>query len=164
LRISWEAYEYIKSRLPEDLTPKQYEQICRVISDYMELEPCEGKSQVERVYNHLQLHGSITNAEAHSIYGIRHLPSVIADIKERYNAHFREEKKTGCNRFGEASWWQLYILIPEEKDEETQKGYGQGSTEIQNIRPEERGTQIGIPTLAELLQPLNGGITSLHTI
>lgn len=38
-------------------------------------------TQAERVYNHLQVWGSITNAQAHEMYGIRHLPSVIRDIK-----------------------------------------------------------------------------------
>jgi hypothetical protein len=68
-------------------------------------------SQAERVYNHLQIFGSITNAQAHEMYGIRHLPSVIRDIKEKFNAEFEpNERITGCNRFGEKVWWEKYIL------------------------------------------------------
>lgn len=67
-------------------------------------------TQAERVYNHLLVFGFITNAQAHEMYGIRHLPSVIRDIKEKYEAEFDKEKVTGCNRFGEKVWWEKYIL------------------------------------------------------
>lgn len=68
-------------------------------------------SQAERVYNHLQIFGSITNAQAHEMYGIRHLPSVIRDIKEKFNAEFEPNQRiTGCNQFGEKVWWEKYIL------------------------------------------------------
>ena len=68
-------------------------------------------TQAERVYNHLQVFGSITNAQAHEMYGIRHLPSVIRDIKEKYKAEFApNERITGVNRFGEPTWWDKYIL------------------------------------------------------
>lgn len=67
-------------------------------------------SQAERVYNHLQLWGSITNAQAHEMYGIRHLPSVIRDIKKHYKVDFDKERLTGCNRFGDKVWLEKYIL------------------------------------------------------
>lgn len=68
-------------------------------------------SQAERVYNHLQIFGSITNAQAHEMYGIRHLPSVIRDIKKKYNTEFEpNERVKGCNRFGEPVWWEKYKL------------------------------------------------------
>lgn len=67
-------------------------------------------SQAERVYNHLQLWGSITNAQAHEMYGIRYLPSVIRDIKKHYKVDFDKERLTGCNRFGDKVWWEKYIL------------------------------------------------------
>ena len=38
-------------------------------------------SQEKRVIEHLKVVGSITNAEAHNEYGIRHLPAIIRDIK-----------------------------------------------------------------------------------
>ncbi|MBQ1769095.1 MAG: hypothetical protein IIZ99_00125 [Turicibacter sp.] len=67
-------------------------------------------SQAERVYNHLLIFGSITNAQAHENYGIRHLPSVIRDIKLKFNVDFDKERLTGCNRFGDKVWWEKYIL------------------------------------------------------
>ncbi len=68
-------------------------------------------TQAERVYNHLLIFGSITNAQAHEMYGIRYLPSVIRDVKQKYNAEFEpNERVTGCNRFGEKVWWEKYIL------------------------------------------------------
>lgn len=72
-------------------------------------------SQAERVYNHLLWRGSITNAEAHEQYGIRHLPSVIRDIKEKYKVEFDKERLTGCNRFGDKVWWEKYILKTPDK-------------------------------------------------
>jgi hypothetical protein len=72
-------------------------------------------TKAERVYNHLLVWGSITNAQANELYGIRHLPSVIRDIKEQYKAEFDKERLTGCNRFGDKVWWEKYILrIPEQ--------------------------------------------------
>ena len=67
-------------------------------------------SQAERVYNHLQIFGFITNAQANDMYGFRHLPAIIRDIKEQFNAEFDEEWQTGCNRFGEEVRWKKYIL------------------------------------------------------
>lgn len=71
-------------------------------------------TQAERVYNHLLIFGYITNAQANEMYGIRHLPGVIRDIKEQYHAKFDKERMTGCNRFGEKVWWEKYILRPPE--------------------------------------------------
>jgi hypothetical protein len=80
-------------------------------------------SQVERVYNHLQVFGFITNAQAHETYGICHLPSVIRDIKKKYNVEFEEnERVTGVNRFGEKVWWDIYRL----KKLPSAKGYWKG--------------------------------------
>lgn len=68
-------------------------------------------SQAERIYNHLQVFGFITNAQANEMYGIRHLPSVIRDIKKKYDVEFEpNERVTGCNRFGEKVWWEKYKL------------------------------------------------------
>ena len=71
-------------------------------------------SQAERVYNHLQVFGFITNEQAHTMYGFRHLPAIIRDIKKQYNAIFDEEWMEGCNRFGEPVRWKKYILKPQE--------------------------------------------------
>lgn len=67
-------------------------------------------SQIERVYAHLQLRGSITNAEAHNLYGIRHLPSVIRGIKKKYGVSFADEWKDGKNRYSEKCHWKVYKI------------------------------------------------------
>lgn len=67
-------------------------------------------SQLERVYAHLEVFGTITNAQAHEMYGIRHLPSVIRDIKKRKNATITTEWTEGKNRFGEKCRWEIYKL------------------------------------------------------
>lgn len=67
-------------------------------------------TQAERVYNHLQLWGFITNAQSNEIYGFRHLPAIIRDIKKQYHVEFDEEWMTGCNRFGDKVRWKKYIL------------------------------------------------------
>lgn len=70
-------------------------------------------SQIERIYAHLQIRGSITNAEAHELYGIRHLPSVIRDIKKKHSVNIADEWKDGKNRYGEKCRWKLYSLQKE---------------------------------------------------
>lgn len=80
-------------------------------------------SQTERVYNHLLIWGSITNAQAHEMYGIRHLPSVIRDIKKKYNVEFAPNvRKTGVNRYGEPTWWDTYSLKKPESADNYWKG------------------------------------------
>lgn len=71
-------------------------------------------SQVERVYAHLQIRGNITNAEAHNLYGIRHLPSVIRDIKKKYNVNITDEWKDGKNRYSEKCRWKVYKIEQEQ--------------------------------------------------
>lgn len=72
-------------------------------------------TQSERVYNHLQVFGSITNAQAHEMYGINHLPSVIRDVRDKYKVEFVKERQTGCNRYGEKVWWDKYIMRTPDK-------------------------------------------------
>jgi len=67
-------------------------------------------AQSERVYNHLQIFGTITNAQAHSDYGIRHLPAVIRDIKKIYNVHIYDWWEEGRNRFNEKCHWKVYSI------------------------------------------------------
>jgi hypothetical protein len=67
-------------------------------------------SQAERIYNHLQEHGFITNAQSNEIYGFRHLPAIIRDIKKKYGVEIETKNITGCNRFGDRVWWKKYIL------------------------------------------------------
>lgn len=71
-------------------------------------------TQAQRIYTHLQIWGSITNKQANEDYGIRHLPSVIRDIKKKYGVEFRKERITGeHNRFGDAVWYDVYFLKSE---------------------------------------------------
>ena len=73
----------------------------------------KGKSQVEKVWWFLQNHGRITNLQCHEIFGIRHCPSVIKKIRKKIEPTQWEivnERKKGCNRFGEPTWWDDYVL------------------------------------------------------
>ncbi len=67
-------------------------------------------TQEERVFTHLQIWGTITNAQAHEDYGIRHLPSVIRDIKKNREVVIDEEWAEGINRFNEKCRWKIYKL------------------------------------------------------
>lgn len=67
-------------------------------------------SQSERIYTHLQIFGTITNKQAHDDYGIRHLPSVIRDIKKKYNVEIFTKWESGKNRFNENCRWEVYSL------------------------------------------------------
>lgn len=67
-------------------------------------------SQHERVLVHLQVFNTITNAQAHEQYAIRHLPAVIRDIKKHYNVELDEEWAEGKNRFNEKCRWKIYKL------------------------------------------------------
>lgn len=67
-------------------------------------------TQVEQVYNHLLLFGSITNKYASDEYGFHHLPGIIRDIKKQYSVQFDEEWLKGINRFGKPTRWKKYIL------------------------------------------------------
>lgn len=76
----------------------------------------QGKSQADRVLWHLQTYGRITNLQCHDLYGIRHCPSVIRDLRKKFlkeNSKYSiiNEKKKGCNRFGEPVWWDDYVLV-----------------------------------------------------
>lgn len=73
----------------------------------------KGKSQPYKVWWWLQEHGRITNLQCHEIFGIRHCPSVIKQIRKKIQNTDWEivnEKKKGVNRFGEQTWWDDYVL------------------------------------------------------
>lgn len=72
-------------------------------------------SQSERIYTHLQAFGTITNAQAHNDYGIRHLPSVIRDIKKLYNIPIYDWWEKGVNRFNEKCQWKVYSLYEQKQ-------------------------------------------------
>lgn len=75
------------------------------------------KTQVDKVYWHLQEYGEITNLQCHAIYGIRHAPSVIRALRHRLKFQgdqyrIENETKKGCNRFGKSCYWDVYKLVP----------------------------------------------------
>ncbi len=79
------------------------------------------KTQADKVYWHLLTFGEITNLQCHAIYGIRHAPSVIRDLRTRLKFQgdkyrIENEQQRGCNRFGQPSIWDVYKLIPNDKD------------------------------------------------
>lgn len=79
----------------------------------------KGKSQAEKVLWYLQNHGRITNMQCHEIFGIRHAPSVIRDLRKKFLQQGSEyeiinERKEGCNRFGEPCYWDDYVLKKKE--------------------------------------------------
>jgi len=78
------------------------------------------KSQVEKVFWHLENYGCITNMQCHEIYGIRHAPSVIrclrAKLKFQGNHYMiGNNKKDGCDRWGNPCIWTEYTLLPTEE-------------------------------------------------
>lgn len=79
----------------------------------------QGKSQADRVMWHLEEHGRITNLQCHELYGIRHCPSVIREIRQRLAKSGRyeivNERKKGCDRFGNKVWWDDYVLKEKEQ-------------------------------------------------
>jgi hypothetical protein len=75
----------------------------------------KGKSQADKVLWYLETHGRITNMQCHEIFGIRHAPSVIRDLRKRFQLQGNKyeiinEHKKGCNRFGEPVIWDDYVL------------------------------------------------------
>lgn len=80
-----------------------------------------GKTQAEKVLWFLEEHGRITNKQCHEIFGIRHAPSVIKQIrtafKDKKHKLYRQgldiinEPKKGCNKFGEPTHWDDYVLV-----------------------------------------------------
>ena len=73
-------------------------------------------TQSDIVFWHLQKYGRITNLQCHELYGIRHCPSVIRDLKKKLVQQGCEyeiicERKKGCSRFGAKTWWKDYILV-----------------------------------------------------
>lgn len=73
------------------------------------------KTQAQMVFWHLQNFKSITNQQAHDIYGIRHCPSVIRDLRDMFrekNAPYRIDNESieGVNRWGRKTKYDEYTL------------------------------------------------------
>lgn len=97
---------YCKTQIPKGLSFFFFKDFCK-------------KTQAEKVLWHLETYGCITNLQCHAIYGIRHAPSVIRDLRARLRFEgdkYRIENRTkkGCNRFGQACNWDEYTLVPTE--------------------------------------------------
>ena len=76
----------------------------------------KGKSQPDKVIWWLEQYGKITNAQCHEIFGIRHAACVIRDLRKRFKKQGNKyeiinNRKEGCNRFGEPCHWDEYVLI-----------------------------------------------------
>ncbi len=95
---------YVKKvQIPKDLNFFFFKGFCK-------------STQADKVLWHLENFGSITNLQCHAIYGIRHAPSVIRDLRQRLKFQGNKYKienrtKKGGDRFGNAISWDEYVLI-----------------------------------------------------
>lgn len=69
----------------------------------------QSMKQWERVLYHLKKYGRITNLQCHELYGIRHAPSVIRDLRSK-DYKIVNERKHSKNRFGEKVFYDEYVL------------------------------------------------------
>lgn len=105
---------FLEDKLPPDLFKE--------VQKYISNEAVEGGSkmtQADRVLNHLKEHGCITNMQCHLLYGIRHCPSVIRDVKKKLLIqgsifYIDTEPQKGCDRYGNKTNWVKYILKEKE--------------------------------------------------
>ncbi len=100
--------------LEDKLEPELFNKVRTYIKDDT-IENAEKMTQADRVLNHLKEHGSITNMQCHLLYGIRHCPSVIRNIKRKLllqgsSFYIDTEQKNGCDRYGNNTRWLKYIL------------------------------------------------------
>lgn len=65
--------------------------------------------QTERIYTHILAYGSITAAEAYSLYGCMRLASRICDLK-RKGYKIGKIMEEGKNRYGEPERHARYFL------------------------------------------------------
>ena len=111
-------YQSCLGLLENYLPPELFEQVRKYMKNET-IEDANKYTQADRVYNHLLEHGSITNMQCHLLYGIRHCPSVIRNVKKKLlnegSFYFIDtEMKKGCNRYGEKTNWLNYILKKKE--------------------------------------------------
>lgn len=66
-------------------------------------------SQVDRVQDYMEQHGSITQAEAIEAFGCYRLGARIADLKDR-GVGIERIMEEGQNRFGERTRYARYFL------------------------------------------------------
>ena len=68
-------------------------------------------NQQEVILLHLLKNGYITNKECNELYGYRHLPSIIRDLKEQWGARFNTIRQKQLNRFQQKTNHVEYHLI-----------------------------------------------------
>lgn len=72
--------------------------------------------QTDKVWWHLKNFGKITNKECHEIYGIRHCPSVIRDIRNNpfvygeQHFYIQDVRNKEPDRWGNVSNFEIYTL------------------------------------------------------
>lgn len=70
-------------------------------------------NQREKIKYHLQKYGHITNGEANMIYSIRHIPSVIRDLRKQ-GMDIESEPAKGRNIFDNPVNYVVYTLMKED--------------------------------------------------
>lgn len=87
-----------------NFTDEEFEKFCKM-------------PQADKVWWHLRHFGKITNKECHEVYGIRHCPSAIRDLRDNPftygDNHFYIEsvRVSGeVDRFGKGSFHDIYTL------------------------------------------------------
>ena len=73
-------------------------------------------NQKQRILEHIQKHGSITQKEAWDLYGASRLSAIIYDLKNKDGYNIKTEMVKGKNRYGEPTCFGAYSFI--EQDEE----------------------------------------------
>lgn len=72
-------------------------------------------NQREVILLHLIENGSITNKECNELYGYRHLPAIIRDLKEEWGAEFETIQQKQLNRFKQKTEYVEYHLKNRER-------------------------------------------------
>ena len=68
-------------------------------------------TQQETILLHLLRNGYVTNKECCDLYGFRHLPSIIRDLKENYFVEFQTIKQKSLNRFKQKTDYVEYHIM-----------------------------------------------------
>ncbi len=89
---------------------------------FVGIEQLKGKSQQDKVLWFLENYGRISNQQSHTLLGVCHLPEIIRQLRKRFlkfdmKYEIVNERKDGCNRFGEPVWWDDYVLVRKKQDD-----------------------------------------------
>lgn len=72
-------------------------------------------NQKQRILEHIQKHGSITQKEAWELYGASRLSAIIYDLKNKDGYNIQTEMVKGKNRYGESTCYGSYSFIEQDK-------------------------------------------------